>query len=68
MPPHSLRLHCAVDRTYTAGISLRWDHVDLDHNVILFAGKTTTEGSLEPVPLTGLAHDVLLRWKKEQRG
>ena len=25
-----------------------------------------TEGSSEPVPLTGLAHDVLLSWKKEQ--
>jgi integrase len=36
--------------------------------VIFFGGKTKTEGSSEPIPLTGLAHDVLLRWKKEQRG
>ena len=53
-------------RTYTEGFSLRWDQIDLDHNVIFFGGKTKTEGSSEPVPLTGLAHDVLLRWKKEQ--
>jgi integrase len=55
-------------RTYTEGFSLRWDQIDLDHNVIFFGGKTKTEGSSEPVPLTGLAHDVLLSWKKEQEG
>jgi integrase len=55
-------------RTYTEGFSLRWDQIDLDHNVIFFGGKTKTEGSSEPVPLTGLAHDVLLSWKKEQGG
>ena len=53
-------------RTYTEGFSLRWDQIDLDHNVIFFGGKTKTEGSSEPVPLTGLAHDVLLSWKEEQ--
>src|SRR5215469_3003337 len=31
-----------------------------------FSGKTKTEGSSEPVPLTGLARDVLHRWKQEQ--
>lgn len=55
-------------RTYTEGFSLRWDQIDLDHNVIFFGGKTKTEGSSEPIPLTGLASDVLLRWKKEQGG
>ena len=55
-------------RTYTEGFSLRWDQIDLEHNVIFFGGKTKTEGSSEPVPLTGLAHDVLLSWKKEQGG
>jgi len=55
-------------RTYTEGFSLRWDQIDLDHNVIFFGGKTKSEGSSEPVPLTGLAHDVLLNWKKEQGG
>ena len=53
-------------RTYTEGFSLRWDQIDFDHNVIFFGGKTKTEGSSEPVPLTGLARDVLLRWKREQ--
>jgi len=55
-------------RTYTEGFSLRWDQIDIEHNVIFFGGKTKTEGSSEPVPLTGLAHDVLLSWKKEQGG
>lgn len=53
-------------RTYTEGLSLRWDQIDLEHNVIFFGGKTRTEGLSEPVPLTGLAPDVLLSWKKEQ--
>jgi integrase len=38
----------------------------VDHNMIFFAGETKTEGSSEPVPLTGLARDVLHRWKQEQ--
>jgi integrase len=53
-------------RTYTEGFSLRWDQIDFDHKVMFFGGDTKTEGSSEPVPLTGLAHDVLLSWKKEQ--
>jgi integrase len=36
--------------------------------VIFFGGKTKTEGSSEPIPLTALAPDVLLRWKREQGG
>jgi len=53
-------------RTYTEGLSLRWEQVDLDHHVIFFGGKTKTEGSSEPVPLTGLAREVLHHWKQEQ--
>jgi len=53
-------------RTYTEGFSLRWDQIDLERKVIFFGGDTKTEGSSEPVPLTGLAHDVLVHWKKEQ--
>jgi integrase len=53
-------------RTYTEGFSLRWDQIDFDHKVMFFGADTKTEGSSEPVPLTGLAHDVLLSWKKEQ--
>ena len=55
-------------RTYTEGFSLRWDQIDLENKVIAFGGDTKTEGSSEPVPLSGIAHDVLLRWKKEQGG
>ena len=53
-------------RTYTEGLSLRWDQIDLENRVIYFGGHTKTEGSSEPVPLTKLAHDVLVTWKKEQ--
>src|SRR5882672_12342057 len=53
-------------RTYTEGFSLRWDQIDLENRVIYFGGQTKTEGSSEPVPLTKLAHDVLVKWKKEQ--
>src|SRR5215472_2890727 len=55
-------------RTYSEGFSLRWDQLDFSHKVMFFGGDTKTEGSSEPVPLTGLAHDVLLSWKKEQAG
>ena len=53
-------------RTYTEGFSLRWDQIDLVNKVIYFGGQTKTVGSSEPVPLSKLAHDVLLEWKKEQ--
>jgi integrase len=53
-------------RTYTEGFSLRWDQIDLENSVIYFGGQTKTEGSSEPVPLTKLARDVLVNWKKEQ--
>src|SRR6516165_7680079 len=39
-------------RTYTEGFSLRWDQVDLGHNMIFFGEDTKTEGSSEPVPLS----------------
>jgi integrase len=53
-------------RTYTEGFSLRWDQIDLENSVIYFGGQTKTEGSSEPVPLTKLARDVLVNWKKQQ--
>jgi integrase len=55
-------------RTYSEGFSLRWDQADLENNIIFFGGKTKTEGSAEPVPLTSLACNVLAEWKKEQGG
>ena len=55
-------------RTYTEGFSLRWDQIDLKNNVISFGGDTKTKGSSDPVPLTAIAHDVLVSWQKEQGG
>lgn len=53
-------------RTYSEGFSLRWDQIDLRNKVIYFGGQTKTEDSSEPVPLSKLAHDVLVEWKKQQ--
>ncbi|HXN65076.1 MAG TPA: site-specific integrase [Candidatus Acidoferrales bacterium] len=53
-------------RTYSEGISLRWDQVDLANQVIHLNGNVKTKASEQPVPLTRLAADVLLEWKKEQ--
>ena len=55
-------------RTYSEGFSLRWDQIDFENRVIFIGGETKTESSSEPVPLTGLAHAVLLNWKQEQGG
>jgi integrase len=53
-------------RTYSEGFSLRWDQVDLDNRVIRLGGNLKTQDSAQPIPLTQLASDVLLEWKKEQ--
>jgi integrase len=53
-------------RTYSEGISLRWDQVDLDNGVIHLSGNLKTKDSAQPLPLTRLASDILLEWKKEQ--
>jgi len=53
-------------RTYSEGLSLRWEQVDLDNRVIHLGGNVKTKDSDQPVPLTHLASDVLLEWKKEQ--
>jgi integrase len=55
-------------RTYSEGFSLRWDQIDFENRVIFIGVKTKTESSSEPVPLTGLAHAVLLNWKQQQGG
>jgi integrase len=55
-------------RTYSEGFSLRWEQIDFENRVIFLGGETKTESSSEPVPLTGLAHAVLLNWKQEQGG
>ncbi|HEY6249182.1 MAG TPA: site-specific integrase [Candidatus Angelobacter sp.] len=53
-------------RTYSEGLWLRWDQVDLDNLVIHLSGEVKNEGSQQPLPLTRLAADVLLKWKKQQ--
>jgi len=53
-------------RTYSEGLSLRWEQVDLNNRVIHLSGNVKTKDSAQPVPLTHLASDVLLEWKKEQ--
>jgi integrase len=53
-------------RTYSEGLSLRWEQVDLDNRVIHLCGNVKTTDSEQPVPLTRLASDLLLEWKKEQ--
>jgi integrase len=52
-------------RTYSEGLSLRWEQVDLNNRVIHLSGIVKTKDSAQPVPLTHLASDVLLEWKKE---
>ncbi|MGH9683748.1 MAG: tyrosine-type recombinase/integrase [Candidatus Acidiferrales bacterium] len=53
-------------RTYSEGLSLRWDQVDLAHGVIHLGGGVKTTDSAQPLPLSRLACDVLKEWKKEQ--
>jgi integrase len=53
-------------RTYTEGLSLRWEQVDLVHGVLHLDGSVKTTDSAEPLPLSRLACDVLKEWKKEQ--
>src|SRR5207249_2063049 len=53
-------------RTYSEGLSLRWDQVDLENLVIHFAGELKTSDSAQPVPLTRQACELLREWKNEQ--
>jgi integrase len=69
-PPH-LRVAIVLlvqtgGRTYSEGLSLRWDQVDLAHSVIHPGGSVKTTDSAQPLPLSQLACDVLKEWKKEQ--
>jgi integrase len=52
-------------RTYSEGMSLRWDQVDLVHGVLHLDGSVKTTDSAQPLPLSRLACDVLKEWKKE---
>jgi integrase len=53
-------------RTYSEGMSLKWDQVDLVHGVLHLDGNVKTSESAQPLPLSRLACDVLKEWKKEQ--
>jgi len=53
-------------RTYSEGLSLRWEQVDLVHSVIHLDGAVKTSDSAQPLPLSRLACDVLKEWKREQ--
>src|SRR5712691_8438644 len=53
-------------RTYSEGLSLKWNQVDLVHGVIHLDGNVKTRDSAQPLPLSRLACDVLKEWKKEQ--
>ena len=53
-------------RTYSEGLSLKWDQVDLVHGVLHLDGNVKTSDSAQPLPLSRLACDVLKEWKKEQ--
>jgi integrase len=69
-PPH-LRVAIVLlvqtgGRTYSEGLSLRWDQVDLAHGVIHLGGSVKTADSAQPLPLSRLACDVLKEWQKEQ--
>ncbi|MHB8527515.1 MAG: tyrosine-type recombinase/integrase [Candidatus Acidiferrales bacterium] len=69
-PPH-LRVAIVLlvqtgGRTYSEGLSLRWDQVDLIHGVLHLGGSVKTTDSAQPLPLSRLACDVLKEWKKEQ--
>jgi len=69
-PPHLrvaiLLLVQTGGRTYSEGLSLRWDRVDLEHGVLHLAGNVKTSDSAQPLPLSGLACEVLKEWKKSQ--
>src|SRR5438552_3800046 len=69
-PPH-LRVAIVLlvqtgGRTYSEGLLLRWDQVDLVHSVIHPGSSVKTADSAQPLPLSRLACDVLKEWKKEQ--
>lgn len=53
-------------RTYSEGLSLRWEQVDLNNRVIHLCGNVKTKDSEQPLPLTRLATDILIEWKRER--
>ena len=71
-PPH-LRVAIILltqtgGRTYSEGFSLRWDQVDFDSKVIRLDNDVKTPGSVEPIPLSEYACDVLTKGMEEGTG
>jgi integrase len=52
-------------RTYSEGLSLRWDQVDFDQQLIRLDNNVKTEGSVAPIPLSEFACAVMQAWQKE---
>jgi integrase len=52
-------------RTYSEGLSLRWNQVDFEQQLIRLDNDVKTKGSTAPVPLSDFACDVLRAWKRE---
>jgi integrase len=55
-----------IPRYWFPPTGIRWDQVDLVHGVLHPGGSVKTADSAQPLPLSGLARDVLKEWKKEQ--
>jgi integrase len=51
-------------RTYSEGLSLRWDQVDFDQQLIRLGNDVKTQGSAAPIPLSEFACGVLQAWQK----
>ena len=50
--------------TYSEGLSLRWDQVDFEQQLIRLDNNVKTQGSAAPVPLSDFACAVLQAWKR----
>lgn len=52
-------------RTYSEGLSLRWDQVDFDEQLVRLDNNVKTQGSAAPIPLSDFACAVLQAWRRE---
>jgi len=53
-------------RTYSEGLSLKWEQLDLEHRVLHLDSDVKTTGSAQPLPLSQLACAVLKEWKSKR--
>jgi len=52
-------------RTYSEGLSLRWDQVDFDQQLVRLNNNVKTKGSAAPIPLSDFTCAVLQAWRRE---